>query len=191
MRRLGAALRRSWRSTAVAIHLRPAWPHRRQPDGPVAVMLKWAKDGDVPIDRDALEFILCLLSSLVDETRAARGKYVDGVRELEGRGGKHLAALVWKRPVPEPVPQTLDEWAAALELPLMDVQSVADEARQITGLARHALGLWIDTEGRRNRRKYLRDVFGPSQPLPPAWSEAVVSAYQSPFDLPALSTGRQ
>jgi hypothetical protein len=35
-----------------------------------------------------------------------------------------------------------------LELPLMDVQSVADEARQITGLARHALGLWIDTEGR-------------------------------------------
>src|SRR5450756_306293 len=68
MRRLGAALRRSWRSTAVAIHLRPAWPHRRQPDGPVAVMLKWAKDGDVPIDRDALEFILCLLSSLVDET---------------------------------------------------------------------------------------------------------------------------
>jgi hypothetical protein len=140
-------------------------------------MLKWAKDGDVPIDRDALEFILCLLSSLVDETRAARGKYVDGVRELEGRGGKHLAALVWKRPVPEPVPQTLDEWAAALELPLMDVQSVADEARQITGLARHALGLWIDTEGRRNRRKYLRDVFGPSQPLPPAWREAVVVTF--------------
>lgn len=161
------------------------------PDGPVAIMLKWAKDGEVPIDRDALESRLCLLSSLVDETRAARDKYVDGVRGLDVRGGKRLAPLVWKRPVPEPVPQTLEQWEAALEVPRMDVQSVADEARQIAGLARFALGLWIDTEGRRNRRKYLRDEFGPSQPLPPAWREAVVSAYQSPFELPASSTGRQ
>jgi hypothetical protein len=157
------------------------------PDGPVAVMLKWAKDGDVPIDRETLESRLCLLSSLVDETRVARDKYVDGVRDFEVRGGKRLAPLVWKGPVPEPVAQTLDEWAAALGVPQMDVQSVADEARQVAALARYALGLWIDTEGRRNRRKYLRDEFGPSQPLPLTWREAVVSAHQSPFDLPATS----
>lgn len=159
------------------------------PDRTVGLMLKWAKDGDVSIERKVLESRLCLLSSLVEETRAARAKYVDAVRELEVRNGKRLAPLVWKRLTPEPVPQTLDEWAAASEL-RMDVQSVAEEVRQVAGLARYALGLWIDTEARRMRRKYLRDDFGPGQPLPQAWREAVVSAYQSPFDVSSTNPWR-
>ena len=161
------------------------------PERTLDLMLNWAKDGDAPIDRDALESRLCLLSSLVEETRAARAKYVAAVRELEVRGGKRLAPLVWERPVPEPVPQTLDEWAAVADAPRIDVQSVAEEARQVAGLARYALGLWIDTEGRRNRRKYLRDDSAPSRLLPNTWREAAVSAYQSPFDLSATNTVRQ
>lgn len=160
------------------------------PDRTLALMLKWAKDGDVPIDREALQSRLCLLSSLVDETTAARNQYVAAVRELEGRVGKRLAPLVWKRPVPEPVPRTLDEWAAASGLMRMSVQSVAEEVRQVAGVARYALGLWMDTEARRVRRKYLRDDFGPSQPLPQAWRKAAVSAYQSPLDVPSTSTCR-
>ena len=156
-----------------------------EPQRTVDLMLTLAREGDISVDRESLESRVCRLSSLVEETRDARADYVAAVRELEVRGGKRLAPLVWERPIPDPVPQTLDQWASASQLPQVDVRSVGEEARGVASLARYALGLWIDTEGRRSRRKYLRDDFGPSQPLSKAWREAVVSAYGSPFDLPA------
>ena len=161
------------------------------PERTLGPLLRWAKAGGISIDREALESRLCLLSSLVEETRDVRATYIAAVRELEVRGGKRLSPLVWERPVPEPVPQTLDQWASASQLPRVDVQSVGEEALQVARLARYALGLWIDTEGRRSRRKYLRDEFGQSQPLSSSWRQAVVSAYGSPFDLLATSPKRK
>lgn len=161
------------------------------PERTVGLLLRLAKVGDIPIDRGALESRLCLLSSLVEETAEARAKYIAALRALELRGGKPLAPLVWERPIPDPVPQTHDQWASVLQLPRADVQSVGKEALEVARLARYALGLWTDTEGRRSRRKYLRDEFGPSQPLSSAWRQAVVSAYGSPFGLPATSPRRK
>lgn len=161
------------------------------PERIVGLLLSLAKVGGISIDRGALESRLCLLSSLVEETRDARAKYIAALRALELRGGKPLAPLVWERCIPEPVPQTLDQWASASQLPRVDVQSAGEEALQVARLARYALGLWTDTEGRRSRRKYLRDEFGPSQPLSSAWRQAVVGAYGSPFDLPVTSPRRK
>ena len=162
-----------------------------EPVEPIDLVLRWAKDAEVEINRETLEPRLCLLGSLVAETTSARKEYIAAVQQVEMTRGKRLAPLVWERAAPDPVPATLDEWSAADVIPRMDAESAGNQARQIAALARYGLRLWTDTETRRSRRTYLREDFGPSQPLPQSWRQAVVGAHESPFDLPHRDHGRR
>lgn len=160
------------------------------PVEPIDLVLRWAKDAEVEINRETLESRLCLIGSFVAETTSARKDHTAAVQRVELTHGKRLAPLVWERAIPDPVPETLDEWSTADVIPRMDADSAGDRARQIAALSRYLLFLWADTETRRSRRPYLREEFGPSQPLPQSWKQAVVRAHETPFDLPHRSDER-
>lgn len=150
------------------------------PGAPVDMIQGLAKIAGVDVDQSTIEGRLCSIPTLLQETAEARAAHSDAVRDLRRRDGKKLAPLVWDRSVPDPVPSSLDELAAAA-----GIQPIKDDgisaARQVASLTRWGITLWADTEGKRARRRYLRSQFGPTQPLPPSWRQAVKRAYAEPF----------
>lgn len=155
------------------------------PEDPVDHILELAKIVGVDVPRSTIESRICSIERLLGETDEARTLYAQAVRDVEERHGKKLAPLSWPRPVPT---DHTDSVEGLMEVAGLRVKADrgTELALQISYLARWAIGLWVETEGVRSRRRYLRDLFGASQPLPDSWRGAITEAYRQP--LAVLST---
>ena len=154
-----------------------------RPENPIDHILELAETAGVDIARSTLEARLCSIDELLRETTAARAMYTQAVRDVQDRDGKKPSPLSWPRPVPaEP-----DSVQRLMEVVGVRVQGDrgTELALQIAYLARWAIRLWVETEGIRSRRRYLRDLFGPSQPLPPSWRDAITEAFRQPLAAPS------
>lgn len=159
----------------------------------LTVLGEWADACGAKISVETLEARLCSIPLLLRESTAARSMYSEAVRELNQEHGKNRAALQWKRGIPDPVPETIDQLATSSGLHGPWEASCSPgigHALLLAGLTRWAIGLWIDTQSALRRRPYLREIFGPAQPVPPSWRAALSVAYRSPFDLRLPGTGR-
>lgn len=151
------------------------------PVGAVNLLVEWAKDGDVPVDQADLRTRICSIPTLLDEVAKARHTYTTEVRDKEQREGKRLAALNWEVDIPGQVPTTFQ---ALLDCASVNTHTASPEVARVlitARLAQWAIRTWTNTESIRVRRPYLREPFGPAQPLPPSWRAAVTSAYDAPF----------
>lgn len=154
------------------------------PDGAAELLLRWAKDVDVSIDPELVRSRMCSIPTLLDEVTKARHAYTTEVRDKEQREGKRLAPLSWEIELPEQAPTTFGD---LVDFASINTHSETPHAARVlitARLAQWAICTWRDTESIRMRRPYLREPFGPAQPLPPAWRAAVTSAYGGPLSLP-------
>lgn len=152
-----------------------------EPGTDIDMMLRLAKTSQVDISRSALEARICSIPEALAATASARCLHTEAVHAVEQRERKTLAPLRWERPVPNPVPNSVEHLAKAAAIRTMS--DGASAALTVSRLARWSIRLWTDTEGVRARRKHLRAQFGPTQSLPKPWREAVKAAYQTPFAL--------
>lgn len=153
------------------------------PAEPVELLGRWAREAGIQLDREVLTARVCTLPTLLEQTNEARTVWAAAIAEAEQRHNKRLAPLEWTRPVPDPIPTTVAELERASSVRVTSGDSDGRPALLVARLAQWAIQLWVDTEAKRARRPYLRQPFGPTQPLPSSWRAALKNAYQSPFQL--------
>lgn len=152
-------------------------------DTPVDLVLRWAKDAQVPVTRADLDERVCSIPALLNEVNKARYAYSNAVDEREEQENTDLQPLNWTTKLPTSIPDELD---ALLDCATVNTETSIPDTRVVlltARLARWAVHSWIDTEATRMRRPYLRESFGPAQPLPRSWRTPIVAAYKTPFDL--------
>ncbi|HEX2416912.1 MAG TPA: DUF6218 family protein [Micromonosporaceae bacterium] len=122
---------------------------------------------------------LCLLGCAVDEIREARAAYSSAVELEKARTGRTLAPIEWPDPLPETAPASLGEFLSqAGVLAPAGVSPAASAALAVGRAVRWCIEVWMNTETARSRRAYLRERFGPAQPVPPSWRDAVTGVYR-------------
>jgi hypothetical protein len=128
---------------------------------------------------------LCLLGRAIEETKEARNSYSRAVESEKARTGRILAPLEWQDPLPEATPASLGEFLSqAGVLAPSDVSPAASAALAVGRAVRWCIEVWTNTEMTRSRRPYLRERFGPAQPVPPSWRDAVTGVYQRVLPAP-------
>ncbi len=127
---------------------------------------------------------VCLLGRAIEETAQARVSYSQAVEIEKARTGRSLAPLEWPGQLPKTAPTSLAEFLSqAGVLAPAGVSPAASAALALGRAVRWCLEVWTGTETARCRRPYLREAFGPAQPAPPSWRDAVTGAYKQVLPL--------
>jgi hypothetical protein len=144
-----------------------------------------AEAGDVV--EDAWARHVCRIDTAITETARARVASAAAVAAEKERTRRSLGPLKWRIPIPDAAPDTLEKLLDAAQVPLAqrEASDAATAALALSRAVRWSLSAWADSEAARYRRVYLRQTFGPQQPLPPTWRTAATGAYEQVHVFPA------
>lgn len=93
------------------------------------------------------------------------------------KDGKHVAALQWARDLPaDELPQDFAQLRALSGLGIAPGPAVVSEVLTVSRVLGWLAGVWAEVEQVKNRRRYVRDMHGAPEALPPSWLAAVQTA---------------